>query len=109
MELETKITELRVKQNAISGKISTKKQQIEKLTKQFTNIEKQIEDLESQELHSALKEQNATPMEAANLFKEFKKLNLSPLEAVELLKELNQGNSNSSSNIKESPVNYEGE
>lgn len=105
MDLEQKITELRTKQNVISGKISTKKQQIEKLTKQFTNIEKQIEDLESQELNSALKEQNATPMEAANLFKEFKKLNLSPLEAVELLKELNQGTNQSS--ISNDSVNYE--
>ncbi|WP_259746475.1 hypothetical protein [Lactococcus lactis] len=42
MDLEKKIAELRSKQNVISDKKSKKKQELDKLTKQFTDIEKQI-------------------------------------------------------------------
>ena len=42
MDLEKKIEELRSKQNVISDKKSKKKQELDKLTKQFTDIEKQI-------------------------------------------------------------------
>ena len=42
MDLEKKIAELRSKQNVISDKKNKKKQELDKLTKQFTDIEKQI-------------------------------------------------------------------